>query len=137
MRSFLFLLFSVLLISCANTVDTVSEEGLDGSYKVTAVQGEKAISDSIIFKFEPLGNRISGNAGCNQFSAHYNQQGNNLKFSTPMSTRKYCEGMMDMERKILSSFEKVSRINYNGKEIVIFSGNDKSLLTLTKIDRGE
>ncbi|WP_324719746.1 META domain-containing protein [Salinimicrobium sp. HB62] len=137
MRNFLFLIFSVLLISCANTVDTVSEEGLDGSYKVIAVQGDKPVSDSIIFNFETLGNRISGNAGCNQFSAHYNQQGNDLEFSTPMSTRKFCEGKMEIERKILSSFEDVARINYNGKEIIIFSESDEALLTLTKIDRSE
>ena len=137
MRNFVFLLFSILLISCANTVDTVSEEGLDGSYKVMAVQGEKAVSDSIVFNFEPLGNRISGHAGCNQFSAHYNQQGKNIEFSTPMSTRKFCEGMMEIERKILSSFEDVARINQNGEEIIIFSDDDKALMILTKIDRSE
>lgn len=137
MRNFLFLFFSFLLISCANTVDTVSIERLDGRYQVMAVQGEKALSDNIILNFEPLGNRVSGNSGCNQFSAHYNQQGNNLEFSTPMSTRKYCEGFMETEKKILSSFEHVARINHNGKEIIIFSDNDEALMTLTKIESGE
>lgn len=131
------LLFTVLLFSCANTVDTVSEENLVGNYKVITVQGEKTVSDSIILNFEPLGNRVSGNAGCNEFSANYNQQGSNLEFSTPMSTRKYCEGKMEIEKIILSSFEDVARINFNGEEIIIFSDKDEALMTLTKIDRSE
>lgn len=137
MKKFLFLIFIFLLISCANTAETVTEENLDGDYRVTGVKGDQILPDDIVFNFDSLGNTVSGNTGCNNFSAHYNQQGRNLEFSTPMNTRKYCEGKMDVEMQILSSLERASRLHRTGKEIVIFSSNDQPLMTLTKIDRRE
>lgn len=134
MRNILFLLFSFLLASCANTVETVVQEPLDGEYKVMGVKGDRSLPDNIIFSFDSLGNTVSGNAGCNNFSAHFDQQGNNLEFSTPMNTRKYCEGKMELENEILSSLGKASRLDRAGKEIVIVSKEDKPLLRLIKID---
>lgn len=137
MRNFNLLFISLLLISCANTADTVTEESLDGDYKILEVKGANSVPENIIFNFNLLGNRVSGSTGCNRFSAHYNQQGNNVEFSTPMNTRKYCEGKMETERKILSTLEKAAKLTRTGKEIVILSPNDEQLLTLIKIDSSE
>ncbi|WP_029033930.1 META domain-containing protein [Salinimicrobium terrae] len=137
MRKILFFISSLILISCANAADTVAEEPLDGDYRVTEIKGDQSLPNDIIFNFSPVGNRLSGNAGCNRFSAHYNQQGNNVEFSTPMNTRKFCEGKMEIEKQILSSLEKASRLDHNGKEIVVFSNNDVPLMTLIKIDQSE
>lgn len=134
MRNFWLLIISTTLLSCANTVDTVTEEVLDGNYKVTEIPGEASIPEEVRFNFNPLGNKVSGNAGCNQFSAHYSQQGNNLEFSTPMNTRKHCMGKMELEKHILSSFEKAARLDRIGEEIVIYSNNDVPLMTLIKTD---
>ena len=134
MKKVLFLICALGLLSCANTADTVAEEMLDGNYRVTEIEGDPATLEDIIFSFSSIGNTVSGNTGCNQFSAHYSQQGNNLEFSTPMNTRKYCEGRMEVEIQILNSLEKASRLDRNGKEIVVYSGNDVPLITLTKID---
>ena len=137
MSKILFLLCSLILISCANTADTVAEELLDGDYRVTEIKGDKSLPRDIIFNFSPVGNRISGNAGCNRFSANYSQQGKNLEFSTPMNTRKYCKGKMEIEKQILSSLGKVSRLDHNGEEIIVYSSNDVPLMTLIKIDQSE
>ncbi|WP_084625618.1 META domain-containing protein [Salinimicrobium xinjiangense] len=134
MKNFLLLFFSLILLSCANTADTVTDESLDGDYQISEIDGQKIVSEKIILEFNPIGNRVSGNTGCNQFSAHYNQHGNNLEFSTPMNTRKHCEGKMEMERQILSSLEKVSRLNRTGQEIFVYSINNEPLFTLIKID---
>ena len=134
MKKVLVLISAFCFFSCANTADTVSEEMLDGNYRVTEIEGDPAMLDNIVFSFSSVGNTVSGNTGCNQFSAHYNQQGSNLEFSTPMNTRKYCEGRMEIEKQILNSLEKASRLDRNGKEIVVYSGNDVPLITLTKID---
>jgi heat shock protein HslJ len=126
-----------MLFSCANTADTVTEELLDGEYRVIEIDVDQSLENDIIFSFSPVGNRISGNTGCNRFSANYNQQGNNLEFSTPMNTRKYCKGKMEVEKQILSSLEKASRLDRNGKEIVVYSTNDVPLMTLIKIEHSE
>lgn len=132
MRKILFLILSAIFFSCANTIDTVTEEVLDGDYRVISIPGHQSLPDDIILNFQPMGNRLSGNTGCNDFSAHYSQQGNNLDFSTPMNTRKYCRGKMEIEKQILSSLEKVSRFNHNGNEFVVYSNNDVPLMTLIK-----
>ncbi len=134
MRNFLSLICSIFLLSCANTAEAVTEVSLDGDYRILEIQGDTSLPKNIIFSFNPVGNRVTGNAGCNQFSALYHQQGNDLEFSTPMNTRKYCEGKMTMERQILSSFEKASRVDRIGNEMVIFSKDNESLMTLIKID---
>lgn len=134
MRNFLYILCSLFLFSCANTVDTFTDESLDGLYQIIEIKGENSLPEDIIFSFNPVGNRVSGNLGCNEFSALYQQQGNKLEFSTPMNTRKFCEGKMDLEKQILSSLEKASRLDHTGTKVVVYSNNNEALLTLTKID---
>ncbi|NJW52909.1 META domain-containing protein [Salinimicrobium oceani] len=107
---------------------------LDGNYRVLEVKGEKELPQDIIFNFNPVGNRVSGNAGCNQFSALYHLKGAQLEFSTPMNTRKFCEGRMEIERQILASLEMASRIEETESEVVLFAKNDEPLLILTKIE---
>ncbi|MGI0105375.1 META domain-containing protein [Salinimicrobium sp. WS361] len=135
MKKILLLILSVISLSCANTIDTVTEEILDGNYRVITIPGHESLPRDIVFNFNPMASKLSGNTGCNDFSAHYNQQGNNLEFSTPMNTRKYCKGKMEVERQILSSFEKVSKLDHTGNEFVIYSNNDVPLMTLIKIEQ--
>lgn len=132
MKFFFLMLSLILLVSCANTADTFTAEPLDGEYRVTGVDGKKILQEEIIINFDPIGNRVSGSTGCNNFSANYSQKGRQIDFSTPMNTRKYCEGKMEIERQILSSIERASRLEINGSEIVIFAEEDKPLITLTK-----
>lgn len=134
MKNILLLFCIFASVSCANTVDTVGDFILDGDYRISEIKGEKMVSKNIILSFNSVGNRVSGNTGCNEFSALYHQEGSYLEFSTPMNSRKFCEGKMETERKILSSFEKAARLERAGKEVVIYSADNNSLLTLTKID---
>lgn len=134
MRNILFLIYSLTSISCANTVDAVSNEPLDGTYRVVEIKGGKALDDGIIFNFNPVGNRVSGNLGCNEFSALYTQQGRNLEFSVPMNTRKYCEGKMEVEKQILASLENASSVDNKGDQIIVYSNSDTPIMILNKID---
>lgn len=134
MKNWLGIIFFLILFSCANSVETVPELILDGNYRISKIQGESSLPNGIIFNFNPVGNRVSGRSGCNQFSALYHQEGSKLEFSTPMNTRKYCEGKMEVERQILSSLERASRLEGTGKEMVVYSKENRPLLTLIKID---
>lgn len=133
MRVFLLIITVLFITSCANTADTSSIESLEGEYKVIGLNGKRITGNEMIFTFDPVGNRISGDTGCNNFSANYSQEGQELDFSTPMNTRKYCEGRMETEREILSSIEKSSRLQFSGNEVMIYADGEEPLITLTKI----
>lgn len=134
MRNIPIIICSIILFSCANTAETVTDESLDGKYRILEIQGDTSLPQGITLSFNPVGNRVSGNLGCNEFSALFQQQGNKIEFSTPMNTRKYCEGKMEAERQILSSLVRASRLDLIGKEVVVYSTNNDALMTLTKID---
>lgn len=132
MRSLLFTLAILISVSCANTVDTVSDEALDGEYKLTELRGNNFTSEELIFKFNPIGNIVSGNTGCNSFSANFQQEGRDVNFTTPISTRKLCEGKMKTEQRILSSFEEATKLVRTGDEFIFYSEGNQPLITLTK-----
>ncbi|GHA35974.1 hypothetical protein GCM10007103_16790 [Salinimicrobium marinum] len=131
MRALLFILAVIFSVSCANTADTVSDEVLDGEYQLTGLRGN-SFSEEIVFSFNPIGNIISGNTGCNQFSANFYQEGRDVNFTTPISTRKYCEGKMKTEQRILESFEEATKFIRTGDEFTFFSEGNRPLITLTK-----
>ena len=133
MKNTLVIFLIALLSSCGNTADTVTEETFDGEYVLTNLQGYQVTSEEITITFNPIGNTVSGNLGCNRFSANYHQNGRAVSFTTPITTRKQCEGKMRRERRILSSIEDVSKFVPNGKEFQLLSEGNKPLMTLTKI----
>lgn len=137
MRFFLLILTVIIFVSCANTVDTSLDEPLEGDYRVSEIKGRDTNSGEVMVNFNLMGNRISGTSGCNQFSANFNQEGNKIEFSTPMNTRKYCEGKMETEKQLLSSLERAARVEQTGNEIIIYSEAGEALITLIKKDRSE
>jgi heat shock protein HslJ len=131
MRVLLFIFAVIFCVGCANTADTVSDEVLDGEYQLTGLRGN-SFSEEILFNFNPIGNIISGNTGCNQFSANFYQEGRDVNFTTPISTRKYCQGKMKTEQRILESFEEAKKFIRTGDEFVFYSEGNRPLITLTK-----
>ena len=49
--------------------------------------------------------RVAGSAGCNDYSAAYEVEGDQLTIETPAATRKFCETSMDEETAFLAAFE--------------------------------
>lgn len=133
MRPLLFILMLIFVASCANTAETTgSNEALDGEFIVTGLRGNDFSSEELMLHFNPIGNTISGNTGCNQFSATFHQEGKEVVFTTPISTRIYCEGKMETEKLILLSFEKVSKFVRTGNDFVFYSEENQPVITLTK-----
>lgn len=137
MRPLLLIISIFLFFSCGNTADTISEETLDGQYALTGIGGNSFSSEEIHVNFNPIGNSVSGNTGCNRFSANYRQKGRELTFATPISTRKYCEGKMRTERQLLSSLERAAKLVRDGNDFVILSEGNQPLITLTKTNQSE
>ncbi|WP_424492563.1 META domain-containing protein [Salinimicrobium sp. GXAS 041] len=133
MRAFLLVFIIVSLTSCGNIGDTVSDDQLNGRYYLTDVAGVSVSSaEEIVLEFNPIGNIVRGNTGCNDFSANYHQDGRALEFTMPITTRKYCEGKMKTEGEILSSFEEAVKFIRTGNDYIFLSSEDEQLITLTK-----
>lgn len=137
MKPFLSLIALFLLVSCGNTVNTIADDILDGEYELTGIRGNEFSSEEIIFNFNPIGNIVAGETGCNRFSANYQQDGKELTFTTPISTRKFCEGKMRRERQILSSFEKATKLHREENKFILLSAENRPLITLTKTKSSE
>lgn len=131
MKNFLFVCLALILISCGSSKEVVVD--LNGDYKLMSIQGEVLSAQDLSITFTPAENRITGETGCNGFTAKYTQENNVLSIGQAMSTRMYCEGKMETEQKIISSLENVAKVKKDGKELVFYSTDNQRLFSLTKI----
>jgi heat shock protein HslJ len=75
--------------------------------------------------------KVTGNAGCNSYSASFKIDGENLKIGQPIATRKFCgaAGVMEQEAAFLSALAKAAayrvedgrlKITYETKQTLNF-----------------
>ena len=94
----------VLVFSSANlpltgtlwTLNAVDGEPIPEELTITAIFAPEIAE-------EP--DRVAGNAGCNDYTAGYEVEGDQLTIETPAATRKFCETGMDEETAFLTAFE--------------------------------
>ena len=75
------------------------------------------------------GNGIKGNAGCNSYSAAYESDGQAIKVSQPIATRKYCStaGVMEQEAAYLTALAEASAYEIEGDRLTITYGEELHL----------
>jgi putative lipoprotein len=73
-------------------------------------------------------NRVRGFSGCNQFSGHFNRDGDQLVFKPIMSTMKACMNSMEQERRFLDALEQTTRFGINGETLSLYDSENKLLL---------
>lgn len=83
----------------------------------------------LVFDGEDL--EVKGKAFCNSISADYERMGDNqLVFQEIVSTKMYCNGVMNLENQMIDNLRKVKRFEIrNG--ILYLSDSDNILLTFT------
>ncbi|HET7361320.1 MAG TPA: META domain-containing protein [Salinimicrobium sp.] len=130
----LLLLFAILMLhACANAPKTASgDKHPEGELLLTSVQGYNVASEELTFTFNTEDHKVSGEAGCNHFSANYDRDKNNISFDSAVSTKKYCEYHQEMENKILSALSEVSKFVRDGNEYLFYSQKGDLLFTLKK-----
>ncbi|HEX2037528.1 MAG TPA: META domain-containing protein [Chloroflexota bacterium] len=75
---------------------------------------------SITAQFD--GTRLTGNAGCNQYSAAYETDGTAISVGEPTSTRRAClqpEGVMEQERAYLTALTTARVYRIEGKRLIL------------------
>lgn len=77
--------------------------------------------------------RISGNAGCNNFFGSFNITDNSIEFSQLGATRKLCSDMAT-ENLFFANIEKVKYFKLQNETLHLQSENEVTLIKLKKIE---
>ena len=136
MRGLTIIVFlTICFIFISNSVS--AERNLSGAYVVTELRDEESAllfpSDlsRITATFNEM--KVSGSAGCNVYSATYNETGDKLTISAPISTLMYCDpGVMESEAQYLKNLEKVTHYKIIGNHLFLFDVGNHPVISLTK-----
>lgn len=97
---------------------------LAGSWGVTGINnGRNAVvsvvtGTTVTMAFTADG-KVSGSAGCNQYTASFEADGLKARFSAPAATRKMCPGagVMEQEQSFLKALEAVTTMRVEGDRL--------------------
>jgi len=87
--------------------------------------------DRAFLTFDEKDNKISGKAACNSFSSEYEMAGEKIKFTGIVSTKMYCEGIMDDENQIITLLKKTSRYEVKSDKLYFYD-EGKAVLTFKR-----
>lgn len=78
--------------------------------------------------------RVSGTAGCNNYSAGFEADGSRLKFTPAAATRKMCasEDVMQQEQAFLTALGTVATVQFEGDRLDLRSTDGALAITLTR-----
>ena len=101
----------------------------NGAAIVTLVPGT-----SITMDFGVDG-QVTGNSGCNSFSAGYTVNGSALSITQPSSTQQFCaepEGVMDQEASFLMALPTAASFSMNGSQLEVQNGAGQIVVVATR-----
>jgi len=108
----------------ASYVNTGSSEGVVSSSSIQAAQ------QTLFFDND---GKINGNAGCNDYFANYEVNGDGLSFSAVGSTKMFCgESLMAEETAFLEVLEKAATYKIFGNSLEIRDATGNTLVTFTQ-----
>ena len=91
------------------------------SWRATDINNGKGgvaslIADSSVTMNFAADGKVSGSAGCNNYTASYQAEGNKLRFTPAAATRKMCAapGVMDQEQAFFKALESVATMRMEG-----------------------
>ena len=94
-------------------------QDLDGG-PVPATPGE-----SPTLSWDPAGSQVAGSSGCNRYTGRGFLRGSRLVVETLAGTRRFCEGAMELEARVLEVIQAGGRLRMEGGELVLFQGPDR------------
>ena len=106
---------------------------LSDSYKIVSIAGVESLGTFPTMKFDFALNKVSGNAGCNDYGGTMIVDGNKIKFSEFRATEMYCDNMRT-EQKFFSKLTKVDYFKVEKSQLKMFSQSDELLLVFEEGD---
>lgn len=123
-----------MFISCAALNQEGDRPDLGGiKWTLSAiVQKNYNLGDKTIIQFDTKDSKVTGKAACNGFSADYETlTDNRIHFLDIISTKMYCEGIMDIENQMLTNLRKVKRYEIKADKLYLY-GEAELLLTFKR-----
>jgi len=105
-----------------------------GSFNSGNALLSNTVTENITAVFDENG-RLSGFAGCNQFSCSFKINGDKMELSPIMTTRKYCESpenVMETEAGFISALEATVRYRIQNEELTLLNDEDKPAVIFRK-----
>lgn len=124
------------MIACNSSKDANSatmKQELSDSYKVLSIEGVASLTVIPTMKFDFSLNKVSGNAGCNDYGGTMILEGNKIKFSEFRATKMYCDNM-SIEQKFLSRLAKVDYFKVENSQLEMYNQSDELLLVFEESD---
>ena len=82
-------------------------------------------------RFDADSARVTGFAGCNQFSGSYTLNGDSLRFGPLMMTRMACTDGMELERDLSTALEATRRYELSSTQLKLF-GTSKAIARFSR-----
>lgn len=101
-------------------------------WKLVALNGKEVVftegqRKEAHFIMRKEGNKVSGNAGCNNLMGSYELlEGDKIRFSKMATTMMYCEGV-ENEQEFLKVFETMDHYDLNGDTLLFKNENNEIL----------
>ena len=104
MKLYLFLFLSIFLVKDCSKKNAKTNF-FEGNFTVVQIHDVAVKKKEITFSINPKGQTISGNSGCNQFSATYKLDQNHVLFSGFTATKVYCSNLEVKENVVFECFK--------------------------------
>ena len=103
------------------------EPSLLGQWKVDKINGLDSLPKQPTLTFAD--GKVSGNAGCNRYSASYNTAENAITIGIAMTTKMYCSHM-DIEKAFFDCLQKIKSFEIKDNRLYFYSENNEQLISL-------
>jgi heat shock protein HslJ len=115
----------------ADKADTSMPDTLDNSrWQVEMIYENEAGATVSTLQFGP-DNRVSGNAGCNNFTGQFKSSGTAIDFGLLATTRKMCEPAVNgQERAYLEALDVVAVWRRAGSQLELVDAENSVLISL-------
>lgn len=117
-----YLLKEIVSRKPAEPVRNFSAELVNRNWRLRFLNGKEIKSDMPFLRFEYDGNRFSGSTGCNSIGGEYEIDGDAIKFSKVISTKKACLDPDNPESAFLENFAKVDRFEVSEDRLELSAG---------------
>jgi len=121
----LILLFSCTSMKKQSKSDTASGNQLAGTEWTLSRIPEFEMENTrkvVSISFSDSSDRVSGNAGCNNFGGHYTASGSTLKLDKIIATKMACMPGLDTENKVMSALNSADHFSISGDKLTLMKG---------------
>lgn len=123
--SFFTLLFLVIS-SCSIIKGSADNPKLqDQRWEIVAINQKPISLKGAFIEFNESKRKAAGKAACNSFSSDYETGTNNqLTFGDIVTTKMYCEGVMDTENEIITNLQQIKNYQIKSDMLYLYNGTE-------------